>query len=113
MKRNVEFCEACGDRPASHRSTQSDSNVYCTPCMARLVAQDEGIVHNAVQFLGYALSTINHYVRDGAEVSRIVEQVLRDVLDDRNEVGDLSFADVPAHRVVPQFEQLDQAGVPA
>jgi hypothetical protein len=105
-----EFCTCCGDHPAAYRSIGTDEGGYCELCVAKMIAEDAGVVHYAVQVMAHAMATIYHYVGEPAEVTRMVDEVLRiSVLDPRNEPVELDTADTPAHSIRPQFVPISEA----
>jgi hypothetical protein len=105
-----ELCTSCGDHPAAYRSMVADMGGYCELCVAKITAEDSGVVHYAVQVMAHAMATIYHYVGEPAEVTRMVDDVLRGgVLDPRNEPVELDAADTPAHSIRPQFVPISEA----
>jgi len=107
MKRpDAEFCTCWGGYPVAYRSTSLDEGLYCERCVAKIAAEDSGVVHYAVQVMSHAMATIYDNVGDAARVRRMVEEVLRDVLDPRNAPVELDPADTPAHDIRSRFEPI-------
>jgi hypothetical protein len=107
MKRDLDFCEGCGDRPATQqRPGGREPNVYCDVCAARRTAEDGGVVYAAVQMMTYAMGPLHEHVVDPAETRRIVDCVLGDVLDGQ---VDLGTQDVGAFKLRESFRPIQQA----
>jgi hypothetical protein len=102
MKRDINYCECCGDNPATQQRPD-DPNVYCDACVATMTREDSGVVFYAMQTIIYALDAIRRYV-PAADVRRLVDEALGDV--ERND-SRTDFYDVSAYELDAGFRPLD------
>jgi hypothetical protein len=78
--------------------------LYCDECAVKMVAEDGGVIYNAVQVAAHALATIREELHDDTELRRLASRVLDDVATDQCD-ADGSY-DVPAFTMAPRFRPI-------
>lgn len=104
MKRDINYCENCGDNPATQQRPD-DPNAYCDTCVGRMSMEDSGVVFYAMQTVLHALDMIRHYVPP-ADVRRLVDDALTAALE--GECAAETF-DVPSYEIDSGFRPVKQA----
>jgi hypothetical protein len=99
-------CDVCGKHPTAwvYIDDPDPRRGVCDICVAKIRAEDSGVVDYAARALAHAAAAMHHEIADADEVRRFVGLLLDMALAD-DYAGEI---DVPVFTMAPKFRPLEQ-----